>query len=74
MQCVICKLGQTQPGLVTVSLHRDECIVIVKGVPAEVCDNCGEYYLNDSVTEAVLRQAEAAIASGAEVEIRRYVA
>ncbi len=27
MKCVICKHGETKPGLVTVTLERDECIV-----------------------------------------------
>lgn len=74
MHCIICKHGRTHPGLVTVTLNRDECVVIFKGVPADVCDNCGEYYLNGDVTDAVLRQAEIAITNGAEVEIRRYAA
>ncbi|MBD2449478.1 type II toxin-antitoxin system MqsA family antitoxin [Nostoc sp. FACHB-152] len=74
MQCVICKHGETQPGLVTVTLERDDTIVILKGVPAEVCNNCGEYYLSAAVTEQVLQRAEEAVNKGAEVEILRYVA
>ena len=74
MMCVICKHGKTQPDLVTVTLQRDESIVILKGVPAEVCDNCGEYYLSDVVTEQVLQRAEIAVNNGAEVEILRYAA
>lgn len=74
MKCVICKHGQTNPGLVTVTLEREESIVIIKKVPAEVCDNCGEYYLSDEITEQVLQRAEKAIANGAEVEIIRYAA
>jgi YgiT-type zinc finger domain-containing protein len=73
MLCVICKHGSTKPGLVTVTLQRDECTVILKGVPAEVCDNCGEYYLSDTVTETILERAERAITNGAEIEILRYV-
>jgi len=74
MKCVICKHGQTEPGLVTVTLHRGDSVVIFKGVPADVCRNCSDYYLSDAVTEAVLQRAEAAVAQGAEVEIVRYVA
>lgn len=74
MMCIICKHGKTQPGTVTVTLERDESIVILKGVPAEVCDNCGEYYLSDAVTEQVLQRAELAVNNGAEVEILRYAA
>jgi YgiT-type zinc finger domain-containing protein len=72
--CVICKHGQTQPGITTVTLHRDESTIILKGVPAEICENCGEYYLSDTVTEQVLQRAEVAINNGAEVEILRYAA
>ncbi len=74
MECVICKHGKTQPGLVTVTLERDDCIVILKQVPADVCENCGEYYLSESVTDEVLNKAEDAVNKGAEVEILRYVA
>ncbi|MBW4491710.1 MAG: type II toxin-antitoxin system MqsA family antitoxin [Oscillatoria princeps RMCB-10] len=74
MMCVICKHGQTHPGLVTVTLQRGDCTVILKGVPAEVCENCGEYYLSEPVTEQVLERAEIAVNNGAEVEIIRYAA
>lgn len=74
MNCVICKQGQTHSGRVTVTLDRDGSIVIFKNVPAEVCENCGEYYLSDAVTGDILERAEEAVTSGAEVEIRRYAA
>jgi YgiT-type zinc finger domain-containing protein len=74
MKCVICKHGDTQPGFTTVTLERDGAVVVFKAVPADICQNCGEYYLSDPVTAEVLRRAEAAIANGAEVEIRRYAA
>jgi hypothetical protein len=28
--------------------------VIIKQTPADVCDNCGEYYLSEAATESVL--------------------
>ena len=74
MKCVICKHGQTQSGLVTVTLERDESSVIIKRVPAEVCNNCGEYYLSDLITQQVLQRAEVAINNGAEIEVIRYAA
>jgi ribosomal protein L32 len=48
--------------------------VILKNVPAEVCQNCGEYYLSDAVTGQVLKRAETAVKNGAEVEIVRFAA
>ena len=74
MKCVICKHGQTKPGLVTITLERENSLVVIKKVPAEVCDNCREYYLSDTITSQVLQRAEVAINNGAEVEIIRYAA
>ena len=74
MTCIFCKHGETQAGEITVTLQRGETTVILKGVPAEVCQNCGEYYLSESVTEQVLKKAETAVKNGAEVEILRFAA
>jgi len=74
MKCVICKQGQTAPGQATVTLQRGESTIIFRNVPAEVCQNCGEYYLSESVTEQLLARAEAAVQSGAELEILRFAA
>ena len=74
MKCVICKHGETHPGNVTVTLQREGSTIIFKGVPAEVCENCGEYYLSETITEKLLKEAEKAVKSGAEVEILRFVA
>lgn len=74
MQCVICKNGTTAPGMVNAVLQRNGCTIIFKDVPADVCSNCGEYYLNEKVTQEILLRSEAAIRNGAEVEILRYAA
>jgi YgiT-type zinc finger domain-containing protein len=74
MKCVICKNGETSEGLVTVTLERDSSVIIIKNVPAEVCENCGEYYLTDSVAESVLKRAEKASENNPEVEILQYAA
>lgn len=74
MTCLFCRQGQTHPGRVTVVLERDETVVIFKDVPADVCENCGEYYLSESITGELLEKAEKAIQNGAEVEILRFAA
>jgi YgiT-type zinc finger domain-containing protein len=74
MKCIICKTGETRPGRVTVTLQRGETTVLVKDVPAEVCGNCGEYYLDETATRKVYAQAEDAASRHAEVEILRYAA
>ena len=74
MTCLFCRQGQTHPGHVTVMLQRDETVVIFKEVPAEVCENCGEYYLSESIAGELLDRAEKAILNGAEVGILRFAA
>jgi len=69
MKCVICKQGETRAGTTTVTLQREESTIIIKDVPAEICENCGEYYLSESVTKKVMDRAEESIKKGAEVEI-----
>lgn len=71
---MICKHGITQPRTATVTLHRGNCTIIIKEVPAEVCDTCSEYYLSKEISEKVLKIAEDAVARGAEVEIVRFAA
>jgi YgiT-type zinc finger domain-containing protein len=74
MNCVICKYGTTEAGKVTVALNRATTVVVFKEVPAQVCTNCGEYYLSEDVTKKLMTRANAAVASGAEVEIIKFAA
>ncbi|MFA7297990.1 MAG: type II toxin-antitoxin system MqsA family antitoxin [Dehalococcoidia bacterium] len=74
MRCHICKHGETPPGETTVVLERGESVIVVGGVPAEVCDTCDEAYVAEDVSAVVFRLAEAAVARGAEVEVPRYAA
>ena len=74
MSCVVCRIGKTRPGLVTVTLQRGDTTVVLKRVPADVCENCGEYYLSSEVAGQVLEKAESAVRSGAEVQILRFAA
>ncbi len=57
MKCVICKRGNRAAGKTTVTLERDETVIVFRGVPAEVCDNCGEAYLDEAVTKSLLQAA-----------------
>ena len=74
MKCVLCRHGDTRPGKATVTLERGETTVLIRGVPAQVCENCGEYYLSEEITENVMARAEEAVKHGAEVEILRFAA
>ncbi len=72
MKCVVCKQGETRPGTTTVTLERDGLTLVVKEVPAQICENCGEEYVEESVTERLLETAEEVAAEGTQVDIREY--
>jgi YgiT-type zinc finger domain-containing protein len=74
MKCVVCRQGETRPGKTTVVLQRDGATVVINDVPAQVCENCGEEYLDENVAESVLASAQASARAGVRVEIRDYVA
>jgi YgiT-type zinc finger domain-containing protein len=72
MNCVICKNGDTRPGLVTVSLEREGAIIVFKNVPALVCRNCGDYYLDEQTTSLLLDKATQTTGKGVEFEIINF--
>jgi YgiT-type zinc finger domain-containing protein len=71
---LICKSANTRPGTTTVTLERNGLTLVVKDVPAHVCPNCGEAYVDEAVTAELLRTAEQTAAAGALVDVRSYMA
>ena len=74
MKCVICTVGQTQPGTASILLERDETALVVRGIPAQVCDNCGEAYFDGETTDELLNILEEAAEAGVQVDVRKYQA
>ena len=70
---MICKQGVTRPGRTTVTLQRDGTTLVVVNVPAEVCENCGEAYVDEATAGELLRRAEEATRAGVVLDIREYV-
>ncbi len=69
MECTLCKNGTTEIGHVTVKLEKGETIVLIKDVPADICSNCGHYYLTTEITKLVLEKGNEAFLKGAELEV-----
>jgi len=74
MKCPICRVGQTKPGTATLTLERNGSTIVVKGVPAQVCGNCAEEYIDEKAAAQVLESAEKDLRAGVKVEVRDYVA
>jgi len=74
MKCAICRNGETTPGFADKAFSYDGMTLVVKDVPAEICENCGERYFDADVTRELLKLARSAAAEGVVVDVRRYVA
>lgn len=75
MKCSICKHGDTNPGLVTVTFDLpDGGAIVFQGVPAQICENCGEKYFDERTTSELLRQCKRPTVARPNVEIRPYAA
>jgi YgiT-type zinc finger domain-containing protein len=70
----MCKDGDTSPGTTTVTLERNTTTVVFKHVPAQVCENCGEAYIDAEVTRQLLQVIEDAARGGVQVDMRQYIA
>ncbi len=74
VKCVICRHGETQAGLGTITLERGQTTVVFKRVPCQTCANCGERYFDEATSARLLEAATMAAAQGVQVDVRDYVA
>jgi len=72
MKCPICKKGDTAAGAATVTLERGGLTLVVKDVPAQICDNCGEEYVDKKAAAQLLAEADASARAGTEINVRHF--
>ena len=74
MNCALCRNGTYEEGVTTIVLTKEQGIVIIKEVPALICNQCGEYILSEEIASKVMQIAKSAMENGAEIEIRKFIA
>ena len=74
MKCLACKHGLLKPGRATVTVERDGTTIVVRNVPADVCETCGEDYLEATVASSLENVLQVATGSGVRFEVREYQA
>ena len=55
MICIICRQAEIVGGLTSVKFERGEMKLVVKSVPARICPNCREAYVDGEVADQLLR-------------------
>ncbi len=73
MFCTLCK-GEMKKGRVNFPVDVEDNFILIKEVPALVCEQCGEYFLEDDVAGAIEEIVKKAKAADVEFEIRKFTA
>jgi YgiT-type zinc finger domain-containing protein len=74
MKCVICKNGETQDKTTTVTLESKGKTFVFKEVPARICQNCGEQYVEDIISRRLFDLMKSSEKIGTELNISKFVA
>lgn len=70
--CPVCHGGHKQPGTTTFTVDLGFGVVVVRNVPALVCDLCGADWLEDSVAEKLELIVEQARLKSPVVEVANW--
>jgi len=68
-KCVICKNGESSKGKATVTLEQGESFIVIKEVVVSICNNFGDYCLDQETTKELLQKAKEAYKKGAGIEV-----
>jgi YgiT-type zinc finger domain-containing protein len=72
MTCPTCQTGHTARGTATKTLERGETLVVVRHVPADVCDRCGAPLYAGAVVEQLLALLDEATRAGVTFQVREF--
>jgi YgiT-type zinc finger domain-containing protein len=71
MNCILCKSNLVK-GNINHIVDFDGHIIIIKGVPANVCKQCGEYYIENDIALKLEKMIEIAKKNKAEILVINY--
>ena len=71
MKCFTCK-GDLEDKETTFLAELDKCIIIIKGVPTQVCRQCGEVSYTDQVAAELEKIVEKMKSIATEIAVADY--
>jgi YgiT-type zinc finger domain-containing protein len=51
MKCLVCKNNRFKKGTTILPIERGKAILLITDIPARVCTNCGEPYLDEETAQ-----------------------
>jgi len=70
--CMFCKFDTVKPSITTHVVNDKGCIIVIKNVPCEECEQCGEKYYTDEVAEQLEKMVESVKKLMQEVAVMDY--
>ncbi len=71
MECFLCK-GKLENKNTTFMVELDNCIIIIKNVPSQVCKQCGEVSYSNEVAKQLERLVNAVKNTITEITVINY--
>jgi YgiT-type zinc finger domain-containing protein len=72
MKCLLCKDGNTVPGMIAVTLTRGDCKMVFRNVPSMKCRDCSEEYVNEETSSLLLDIANESVKKGEGSFVRDF--
>ena len=69
--CTFCK-GTTKDGFSTFTVDLENCVIVIRNVPAQICEQCGETYYSTEVMQQLFRIAQDVRHNMTEIIIVNY--
>lgn len=70
--CMFCKCDTVKESVTTYVVNYRNCIIVIKNVPCEECEQCGEKFYTDEVTERLEELVSAAKRLMQEISVIDY--
>lgn len=70
--CFYCGCKTTTPSVTNHVVNYRDCVIVVKNVPCEECEQCGEKYFSDEVMEKLEKIVDTAKQLATEVFVTDY--
>ena len=70
--CIFCKCGSVKASFTTHVVNYNGEIIVIKNVPCEECEQCGEKYYTDEVAEKIEKMVNLAKQMMQEIAVLDY--
>lgn len=70
--CIYCKNDNLLPSFTTHVVNYKGCVIVIKNVPCDECEQCGETYYSDEVARQLEKLVSAAKQLMQEISVIDY--